>query len=819
MYTITTIASIIKARVRGNTGTEAILHLLTDSRRLLFPASTLFFALRTARRDGALFIPELFERGVRAFVVDSGYAVPPALEQSDAVFLIVDDVLPALQQLVIAHRERFSLPVIGITGSNGKTIVKEWLYQLLQPEYRIVRSPRSYNSQTGVPLSVWALSAADTLGIFEAGISTTGEMEVLEQLIHPTIGVLTNIGAAHDDGFSGREEKLAEKCKLFTRAEVVICAYDLSLMLPFPRKTFTWGEAEGADLRLTAIVKDDGVTRIRAIYQLKELEIGIPFTDEAAVANAITCWAVLLCMHIPQEQIAGRMLTLQPVEMRLELKAGINSCIVINDSYSADLDSLIIALDFLQQQQLYSRRTVILSDIAGTGQDGGILYARLAAILEQKKISRLIGVGPAISANAGCFSGIAETQFFGSTAALIGQFAALHFNHETILVKGARVFEFEQVVHLLGQKVHQTVLEINLSAIAHNLKVYQQLLNPGTRVMAMVKASGYGSGSFEIANLLQFHKVDYLAVAYADEGVELRRSGIRLPVMVMNAEEATFDALVQYNLEPELYSFGVYHSFELYLRKSGITNFPVHIKLDTGMHRLGFEPGDITALSEALTASNTFKVQTVFSHLAASDDAAHDAFTLQQAALFNEAAGVLRQALPYPFLCHLANTAAIHRHPALQSDMVRLGIGLYGVDAVPVIQQQLKNVTTLKTTISQLKRVPAGQTVGYSRKGIFARDGVIATVRIGYADGYPRLLSNGVGYMLVRGRLAPVKGNVCMDMTMLDVTDIDGVEEGDEVIVFGEGLPVSEVGRQAGTIAYEILTGISQRVQRVYFEE
>jgi alanine racemase len=509
---------------------------------------------------------------------------------------------------------------------------------------------------------------------------------------------------------------------------------------------------------------------------------------------------------------------LRPVEMRLELKQGINNCSVINDSYSADINSLTIALDFLQQQQQHKKRTLILSDILQSGKNGPELYAAIAFILKQKNIDRFIGIGPEISRQRDAFAGIAETVFFSSTAEFRQQFHSQHFHDDTILLKGARMFEFEQISHLLEQKVHQTVLEINLNAISHNLRTYQQQLNPGVKLMAMVKAFSYGSGSFEIANLLQFHKVDWLAVAYADEGVELRKAGISLPIMVMNAEETTFDVMVQYNLEPELFSMGILTEFEKYLQRSAITNYPVHIKLDTGMRRLGFEPNDISALCDKLRASDRFKVQTVFSHLAASDAASHDDFTNHQAGSFVQGCVQLQAALGYPFLRHIANSSAIHRHKELQFDMVRLGIGLYGVDSEPSMQQQLKNVTTLKTTISQIKKVKAGESVGYSRKGIASRDSVIATVRIGYADGYPRLMSNGMGKMLVNEQLVPVIGNVCMDMTMLDITGAEA-NEGDEVIVFGEQLPVSDVAGWGQTIAYEILTGISQRVKRVYYEE
>jgi Alr-MurF fusion protein len=818
LYNINHIAAIIQGRWLQQGNPVAVLHILTDSRRLLFPPATLFFALHTSRRNGAVFIEELYSKGVRNFITGLDYSLNT--DFPGANFLQVNDVLAALQQLAAHHRGRFQLPVIGITGSNGKTIVKEWLYQLLQANHTIIRSPKSYNSQTGVPLSVWETAPQHTLAIFEAGISQPGEMEQLEKIIQPTIGILTNIGTAHDEGFENTAQKQAEKCQLFSNVEVLVCPQELACSrLKAGVKIFSWGHNSTATLQITGTVKSNGSTNIVGTYQQESIQITIPFTDDAYIANAITCWCMLLHFGTANNIIAERMLQLQPVAMRLELKQGISNCSVINDSYSADINSLGIALDFLQQQQQHTKRTVILSDIVESGRAPADLYSEVAKILQQKNISRLVAVGPQVSNHAAVFSGIAQADFFPSTAALVQHFHTLHFANETILVKGARVFEFEQVIQLLEQKVHQTVLEINLTAIAHNLKAYQQLLQPGTKIMAMVKASGYGSGSFEIANLLQFHKADYLAVAYSDEGVELRKAGIRLPIMVMNAEEASFDTLVQHSLEPEIFSQDMLLSFAAHLEKSGINHYPVHIKLDTGMHRLGFEAADIDALCATLRSSPHFKVQSVFSHLAASDSPEHDDFTQQQAAIFSAGAEKIQQALDYPVLRHIANTSAIHRHPALQMDMVRLGIGLYGCDSNPAMQQQLKNVTTLKTTIAQLKKVKAGQTVGYSRKGVMKQNALIATVRIGYADGYPRLLSNGVGAMLVHGQPARVTGNVCMDMTMLDVTHLPNVKEGDTVIVFGEELPVNDVAKQAQTIAYEILTGISQRVQRVYYEE
>ncbi len=830
MYTVSQIASIIKAKAVAVKTDAAVEHILLDSRKLLFPASSVFFALNGPRRGGSSFITELYQKGVRCFVVDESFTEAAAKKFSKAAFLQVPDVLQALQQLAAYHRQQFNLPVIGITGSNGKTIVKEWLYQLLQSDHNIVRSPKSFNSQVGVPLSVWQISEENTLGIFEAGISQPGEMQNLAKIIEPNIGVITSIGEAHGEGFLNIRQKINEKLRLFVKTGVLIyCADNPDLneaVNTFKNnvrsgddfKLFSWSKKESATLQVTGVQKTETETSISAKCNEENIRFSIPFTDEASVENAITCCCVMIQLGLNAEEIAMRMPQLRYVEMRLELKQGINNCSVINDSYNSDINSLVIALDFLQQQQQHARRTLILSDIMQSGKSSGELYADVAAILEQKNINRFIGIGPELTRQKNAFKNIEQTAFYTSTADFIHQFHAQHFYDETVLLKGARFFEFELISHLLEQKIHQTVLEINLNAVTHNLKTYQQLLNPNVKLMAMVKAFSYGSGSFEIANLLQFHKVDYLAVAYADEGVELRKAGISLPIMVMNAEEITFDVMIQYNLEPELFSFGILDAFEDYIKQSGIHNYPVHIKLDTGMRRLGFEEADIKELCERLKSTTLFKVQSVFSHLAASDSAAHNAFTEDQARSFTRSCKEIQKATGYKFLRHIANTSAIHRHQDLQFDMVRLGIGLYGVDSHEAIQQQLKNVTTLKSTVSQVKKVKAGESVGYSRKGIATKDSTIATVRIGYADGYPRLMSNGVGKMWINGKRVPVIGNVCMDMTMLDITGAE-VNEGDEVIVFGQQLPVAEVAAWAQTIPYEILTGISQRVKRVYYEE
>jgi len=813
----------------------AIDHLLLDSRKLLFPETSLFFALNGPRRNGNSFIKELYNKGVRNFIVDQGRPIDELTAYAGSNFIQVKDVLEALHSLATYHRMQFNIPVIGITGSNGKTIVKEWLYQLLQDDYSIVRSPKSYNSQIGVPLSVWQMNATHTLAIFEAGISLPGEMPHLEKIIQPGIGVFTNIGDAHSEGFLNIRQKVNEKLTLFKRSTVLI--YDADNpdlnagVNTFANKIrggddfslFSWSRKETAFLQIVSIEKNMGQAIITAIDQRSSngddaIDIIIPFTDDASIQNAITCWCVLLYLQTDAALIAKRMLQLRTVEMRLELKQGVNNCSIINDSYSADINSLTIALDFLVQQQQHPNRTLILSDILQSGKNSAELYREVAAILQQKNINRFIGIGPEIFRQRNAFTNLPQSLFFSSIAEFMQQFHSVHFYNETILLKGARIFEFEQISHLLEEKVHQTVLEINLNAVTHNLKAYQQLLKPGVKLMAMVKALSYGSGGFEIANLLQFHKVDYLAVAYADEGVELRRAGITLPILVLNPEEATFDVLLQFNLEPELYSFSILSTFEKYLQQSGLNNYPVHIKLDTGMHRLGFEAKDLPALVGLLQATTVFKVQSIFSHFAASDAPEYDAFTKLQADDFLRGCEVLQKALGYTFIRHISNTASIHRHPHLQLEMVRLGIGLYGVDGNPVMQGKLKNVSTLKTTISQIKQVAAGESVGYSRKGVVTKDSMIATVRIGYADGYPRILSNGVGSMWVKGNLVPVIGNICMDMTMLNISGTT-VREGDEVVVFGETLPVSELAKWADTIPYEILTGISQRVKRVYYEE
>ena len=793
-------------------------HLLTDSRKIILPKSSLFFALKSARRNGQEFIEEVYERRVRCFVVEKGFDFKAFPE---AVFLLVDDVLESLQELAAHHRAEFDYPVIGITGSNGKTIVKEWLNELLEEDYKIIRSPRSYNSQIGVPLSIWEMNHQHTLAIFEAGISTVNEMATLESVIRPNIGILTNIGSAHSEGFKDEQEKLSEKIKLFSEAEYVVAEYGVIPVTAITSKQFTWSFTNAAaDIYITSVEKKSTKTGLTIVYQQHPFDITIPFSDDASISNAVTCIALMVLLSYDIKTIESKLQLLKSVEMRLQLKTGVNNCFLINDSYSNDISSLSIALDYLKQQSGNAKTTVILSDIFQSGVDDMALYKQVASSLEQRGIDRLVAVGKHINKALYLFqAAVPKVELYSSTENFLRQTTTHHFKDEYILLKGARVFEFERIANKLSQKVHQTVLEINLSALVKNLKIYQQHLLPSTKMMAMVKAYGYGSGSSEVARVLQYHKVDYLAVAYADEGVELRKAGISLPIMVMNADEEAFDAMVENNLEPEIYSFNIYNAFHAYLLRQGIKQHPIHIKINTGMNRLGFEHLDAVALGKQLVERKTMVVQSAFSHLAASEDGSMDDYTAHQTYLFDGFCSTLKNIIGYSFIKHVANSAAIFRHPEYQYNMVRLGIGLYGVDSASLPSVSLENVASLKTTVAQIRTIQAGETVGYNRRGTVDKESRIATIRIGYADGYSRRMGNGVGFVFVRNKKVPVIGNVCMDMTMIDVTDVPDIAEGDTVEVFGKNIRVEEVAKECNTIAYEILTGISQRVKRVYIEE
>lgn len=786
--------------------------LLYDSRKLSNHEQALFFALK-GRRDGHHYIRDAYDGGVRNFVVAGNYEDHTCFPLAN--FFFVQDTLRALQQLAAFHRKQFDIPVIGITGSNGKTIVKEWLYQLLSPEYTIHRSPKSYNSQLGVALSLWQLEDIHDMAIIEAGISSAGEMEHLRQMISPDIAILTNVGPVHDDGFASWQQKISEKAMLFEGAEKIVYSpkYTGELSLD-GQQAFTWGDEGEVDLKVIQMRSlDRNHNEITAVYREETMRIVIPFTDSAARENAVICWAVLLMLGYGHADIAKRMVALQPMKMRLELKKGINNCSVIDDSYSNDIASLSIALEFLKQQQQHTGQTLILSDIPGVGYDEDKIYGKVARLLKENKINRLITVGPVLQKNREKFSFLFH-EAFPDTASFLSSLSPHSFENETILIKGARSFLFERISKALVFKTHETVLEINLNALEYNLNSYKSIIPEDVKLMAMVKAFSYGSGSFEIANLLQFNKVDYLAVAYVDEGVDLRKSGITLPIMVMSPDHTSFEALLTHKLEPEIYGFSILESFTAFLNRHNIKNYPIHVKIDTGMHRLGFQQGDIAELAGKLSATDTVQVSTVFSHLVASGEQAHDDFTLHQLRLFGEVTDTLSRGIGYPFLRHIANTAAIARWPQTHLDMVRLGIGLYGVEEGDCTRP-LQQVGTLKTTITQIRQVMAGDSVGYGRGAVLAKDSTIATVKIGYADGYDRRFGNGVGQMIVNGSMVSTVGNICMDMCMLDVSDT-GAQEGDEVIIFGD---IAQMAEKIGTIPYEILAGISQRVKRVYFYE
>ncbi|MGI8599658.1 MAG: bifunctional UDP-N-acetylmuramoyl-tripeptide:D-alanyl-D-alanine ligase/alanine racemase [Chitinophagaceae bacterium] len=814
MYTINTICHIIKGRLVKQYTDVVIEHLIYDSRLITSTEGSLFFALHTPQRDGHYYIEEAFKKGIRNFVVDKEVKS----DFVDCNIIKVADTLKALHQLAANHRNNFNIPVISITGSNGKTIVKEWLYQLLQDDHAIVRSPKSFNSQLGVPLSVWQINSTHELAIIEAGISKAGEIDSLEKIIKPTIGVFTNLGQAHDEGFLSQDEKLREKIKLFQNSDIVIGQN--KYLEGFPKnKKFTWGKSASNNLQIISIETSYSSTVIHGSFLFYPTTVTIPFIDEASIENAINCWCVMLYLEYNEQTINERFSGLHSVDMRLQLGSGINHCTIINDSYSADLTSLQIALHFLLQQHTVQKRTIILSDFVETGKPDEKLYELIAHHIIQNKVEKVIAVGKSISSHLPALLPPAvEVNNFYSTEDFIKNFKQSHFVNEIILVKGARQFQFEKIVQMLETKVHQTLLQIDLNAIAHNLKDYRKLLKPATKIMAMVKAFSYGSGGAEIANILQFNNIDYLGVAYADEGVALKEAGVSIPVMVMNAEESSFLNIINHNLQPVLYSLFLLRKFESFLNQQGIQGYPVHLEIETGMNRLGFTLHDCNLLKDHFKEGGAFKIQSVFSHLVASEDAAQDDFTIQQASVFSQAIEILQQIVSYPFLKHISNSAAIIRHPQLHMDMVRLGIGLYGVE-IETKKLNLQPVATLRSTIAQIRNLHAGDTVSYNRTGILKEDTVIATVRIGYADGYSRIFSNGTGKMLINGKLAPVVGSVCMDMTMINITGIEGVKEGDEVFVFGKSLPVAEVAAWANTIPYELMTSVSQRVKRIYYQE
>lgn len=803
---------ILDAKWFGNHPEAIIDNISIDSRSLQNSEHTLFFALVGPNNDAHHYIKDLIAIGVQNFVVTH---IPEECNDQ-ANFLVVKNTLVALQRFAAYYRSLFHFPIIGLTGSNGKTIVKEWLNFLLSPDYNVIRSPKSYNSQVGVPLSVIAINEKHNLGIFEAGISTVAEMDKLEKIIKPNIGVLTNIGSSHDEGFTDLEEKIQQKMLLFQDAAVLIYQKNTQIekYISPNTKAFSWSfKEENADVFVFHKEIGNHETTLSYKYKGNSYQLKIPFVDKASIENAISSLMVLLYFDYESDVIQSRMEMLFPVKMRLEVKNGINNCSIVDDSYSSDFQSLKIALDVLESQNQFQKKTVILSDIFQSGFPNEQLYAKVAQLIVSNKINRVIGIGETISEFKEQFSNCIT---FKTTADFISNFEKLDFSNESILIKGARSFQFEEIVTLLEEKTHETVLEINLNAISYNLNFFKSKLKPKVKIMVMVKAFGYGNGGLEIAKLLEHHKVDYLGVAFADEGISLKNGGIKLPIMVLNPESTSFSAIIQHRLEPEIYSLKGLHAFLKIAKQKNLQHFPIHIKLDTGMHRLGFEENTIDELISTLKGNSTVKVQSILSHMATSDDVKYYDFALSQISLFDRLSTKIMSELEIKPIRHILNTSGISNFPDTQFDMVRLGIGLYGVSNDANEQKYLENVGTLKSIISQIRTIGAGESVGYGRRFMAAKETKIATIPIGYADGISRLWGNGVGYVNIKNQNATILGSVCMDMLMVDVTEID-CAEGDDVIIFGENPNVSFIAEKLNTIPYEILTSISQRVKRVFY--
>jgi len=797
--------------------------IVYDSRLIINPKDSVFIALKSKRNDGHQYIEKAIEKGIVNFVV-SDLPKPEILKKGN--FILVKNTLQALQLLAIEHRNQHKIPVIAITGSNGKTIVKEWLRTIASKDFNLIANPKSFNSQLGVPLSVLKIRKEHRIAIFEAGISQKGEMKMLEAVIQPVIGIFTNIGSAHAENFESLEEKIKEKLQLFKNCQTIIYCSDNEFLANkietffqnSKKKLLKWGTTDDAELKIYFKDISTNSCLIKATYQNKPVEINIPFTDFASFENAMHVWLCALYLAVPEEIITTEMQQLQALEMRLELKHALNNCLLINDSYSADIESLKIALEFAVQQKSHDQLTVILSDFQESGLDDAQLYSQIAEMLVQYKVKKVIGVGEKISAQALKFT--IDAVFFPNADSLIRNINKLNFRKEIILLKGARSFHFEHIADRLEAKTHDTILEINLSAMLNNLNVYRSLLKPKVKTMAMVKAFSYGSGSYEVANLLEHHGIDYLAVAYVDEGIALREGGIQSPIMVMSTDVEQVDKLISYRLEPEIFSFRILHKMIDYLQKHDDSSvLGVHIKLDTGMHRLGFLSEEMESLIQVLQQNqHVLKVKSIFSHLTSSGDEKADEFTLKQIELFSQMSDKISAALDEKPMKHILNTSGISRFPDAQFDMVRLGIGLYGIGDASE-EKRLQLVGRFTSTITQIKKLKKGDSIGYNRKCILKQDSVIATVAVGYADGLQRALGEEKYSLLVHGKAAPIMGSVCMDMCMIDITAIENVAEGDTVLIFENQTHVRKMAEIIQTIPYEILTGISARVKRVYYQE
>ena len=807
------IAEIINGTLHSGIPVE-IMEYSIDSRSVVTPEHTLFFALTGNNHNGHDYIRTLYSDGMRAFVISEFREEFNQL--TGANFIVVENVLTALQQLAAHHRQHTQAEVIGITGSNGKTVVKEWLYQLLANDHAVYRSPRSYNSQVGVPLSLLGIDPKTEIAIIEAGISQKGEMQHLQQMIQPTIGIFTHLGDAHGENFASKEEKLAEKAQLFTSCQWVIGQTGEALeyiktRVPSTTSFLLWGEDPKADIHVKTMNIALGHREVQVTFGNKHFILDIPFPDIASYENCMNAVSILLLKQYSPNVIISRVQQLSAIAMRMEIKDGINNCTLVNDYYNSDPSSFQLALNILATQDASKERVVILSDFMDTGKSGDDLYPSIAETLRQANISLFIGIGKHLSEHRHDFA--ANSRFYEDTEHFLRQEERDNFNNQIILIKGARAFQLEYIAGFLQKQSHSTILEVDLDAMVHNLNHFRSLTD--AHIAVMVKAFSYGSGSREIASLLQYHRVDYLMVAFADEGIELRAAGITIPIAVMNPEREAFDNMIMFNLEPEIYALDILEDFNQALNKHGIKRFPVHIKLNTGMNRSGFDEQDIPQLLEFFGTERSVYIRSIFSHLAGSDETMHDEFTLGQIHLFERMTERIQTQFNYKIWRHILNSAGIERFPQYHFDMVRLGIGLHGISAT---HANLQPVSSFKTYISSIRNVPEGQSIGYGRKSYTTRSSRIAVIPVGYADGLNRHLSNRVGNVFIKGKRVPIIGNICMDTCMIDVTDTNATI-GDEVEIFGKHILVTELSEQLGTIPYEILTGISHRVKRVYYKE
>lgn len=821
LYSLEELQWAIKGELHG-VQEGAIREVATDSRTVSQGRNLLFFALVGKHHNGHNYIETLYKKnGVRRFVISE--IKPEFHDLPDASFLFVEDTLKALQQLAIYHRQRFGIPIVAITGSNGKTVVKEWLSQLLSPTFRTHHSPKSYNSQVGVPLSLLGLAAHYEMGVYEAGISEMHEMEKLERIIRPTLGIFTNLGHAHQEGFSNLRAKGEEKMKLFAHAKQLIVCRDQPLVYQLAQDTahehgvelITWStKGASADVMLNLQWEDPSAQLPFTLTYEGNTHSGIlPARDAATVENGINALIAACELGLPIETALQGLCNLRPIAMRLERRESINGLALINDSYSCDIESLQIALEFLSQQAPQNPKTLILSDILQSGETSDLLYQRVQRLMEQYGVTHLIGVGPEISSQKALFP---NAEFFPTTENFLQKFNRSSIRNSAILIKGSRAFAFERISQILEKRIHRTIMEVDLNALVHNLNHFRALLKPKTKILVLVKAFAYGNGRDELAQLLQFHKVDYLGVAFADEGVALRLAGITLPIIVLNPAPDSYETIIEHQLEPEIFSTTSLHTFHKLAQQRDLQAYPVHIKLDTGMHRLGFTEEELPALCELLPKTTYLKTSSIFTHLATAENPKEDSFTQSQLVRFQTMASQLSKKLPQKPLWHALNSAGIERFPDAQFDMVRLGIGLHGISCLE--NSPLRPVASLHTLITQIKHLKEGETVGYGRRGIISKPTTIATIPIGYADGYNRKLGQGVGKVLIGGRLCPTIGSICMDSCMVDITNTQA-NEGDPVTIFGNSPTLQELSDWLNTIPYETLSVISPRVSRVYFSD